>query len=80
MSTQNGLVQYDGFDFRTFTAVKDDRSGLTPSGRSYHRLIQGRDGIIWVGTYSFAFEKSFNHPQFLQFVGILAVSEKVHLP
>lgn len=50
IGTQGGLVRYDGYSFRVHRADPSDPKTL---GGSYVRALRaGRDGRIWVGTFS----------------------------
>ncbi|MGZ3183669.1 MAG: two-component regulator propeller domain-containing protein [Telluria sp.] len=50
IGTQDGLVRYDGYHFRTFRPAARDEGSL---GGSYVRaLLPGPNGVLWVGTMS----------------------------
>ena len=53
ISTQNGLVKYDGYKFHVFkkSAITNDTNGLQFSSIN-GGLIKARDGKIWLGAYS----------------------------
>ncbi|MEL6626812.1 MAG: two-component regulator propeller domain-containing protein, partial [Bacteroidota bacterium] len=55
ISTLNGLVRYDGYDFRIFRASTEDSLGLTPVGRSFTSLLKAKDGAIWASTLNSGF-------------------------
>jgi diguanylate cyclase (GGDEF)-like protein len=50
IGTQGGLVRYDGYAYRVFTAQSGDDGAL---GSNYVRaLLAAADGRIWIGTFS----------------------------
>lgn len=53
IGTQGGVVRYDGFEFRTFAPVPGDAASL--SGSDVRALHAGRDGRMWIGTFSDGF-------------------------
>ena len=50
IGTQAGLVRYDGYAFRTFTADPNDAASL--SGAYVRSLMVAKDGRIWIGTFA----------------------------
>ena len=48
--TQRGLVRYDGYEFRVFRSSTSESS--TIAGNYVRALLVGRDGRLWVGTFS----------------------------
>lgn len=50
IGTQKGLVRYDGYRYRRFTANPDDPGSLT--GDFVRSLWLAPDGRLWVGTYA----------------------------
>ncbi len=55
MATLNGLVKYDGYQFRIYRAVPGDATGKMPVGRSFGSIIEAKDGKIWAGSYDSGF-------------------------
>lgn len=51
IGTQNGLIQYDGYQFRRFTRGQNGLEG-GPIGNFISALWQNADGKLWVGTGS----------------------------
>lgn len=50
IGTQNGLVRYNGYDFKVYKPNPNDSLGYSPSGRNILNLLQSQDGKIWAGT------------------------------
>ena len=47
LATQNGLVRYDGYDFKIYRNVPDDST--TISAGDLFVLVQDAGGSIWIG-------------------------------
>jgi signal transduction histidine kinase/ligand-binding sensor domain-containing protein len=52
LSTQNGLVKYDGYDFKVYRgdSYKKDNSVNELYGNAHENLILGEDGMLWIGS------------------------------
>ena len=50
IGTQNGLVRYDGYEFKVFRHEKDKPHSL--SNNLVEALLEDRDGYLWVSTRS----------------------------
>jgi len=52
LATQNGLVKYDGYNFKVYRGVSDkkDSTSIRLKGGN-GGLIKGKDGTLWVGNY-----------------------------
>ncbi|MCP4204420.1 MAG: SpoIIE family protein phosphatase [bacterium] len=48
IGTQNGLVRYDGYNFRTYKPDPENPSSI--GGRIVLALYEDRDGELWIGT------------------------------
>lgn len=57
ISTFNGLVKYDGYEFQVFRHALGDSTGQTPIGRSFITSLLGRDSSIWVSTLESGFAR-----------------------
>ncbi|WP_339881463.1 hybrid sensor histidine kinase/response regulator transcription factor [Polaribacter vadi] len=47
-ATPNGLIRYDGYEFRTFTTQSKDEGAI--SSNNVTHLFNDKDGILWIGT------------------------------
>lgn len=51
IGTQNGLLKYDGYDFKVFLPHEDDdSSGLYPIMHSVSRMAEDQQGKIWLAS------------------------------
>lgn len=48
-TTQYGLIQYNGYDFKTYSYNPEDSTSL-PNLFSISQLLESKDGKIWIGT------------------------------
>ncbi|MEL6696408.1 MAG: ATP-binding protein [Bacteroidota bacterium] len=69
MCTLNGLVKYDGYEYKIYRSTPDDTLGVSPVGRSFISSLIASDGSIWFGTLQSGFcrynpqtETFQNHP------------------
>lgn len=47
-ATPNGLIRYDGYDFKTFTTESKKEGGISSNNIKY--LFNDEKGILWIGT------------------------------
>ena len=47
-ATPNGLLRYDGYEFKTFTTQSKDEGAI--SSNNVTHLFNDKDGILWIGT------------------------------
>ncbi|MEO0581437.1 MAG: ATP-binding protein [Bacteroidota bacterium] len=66
MCTLNGLVKYDGYQFKVFRGTPGDPTGETPVGRSFVSALLAKDNRIWVSTLNSGF--SAYNPQTEEFI------------
>ncbi|MEL6132176.1 MAG: two-component regulator propeller domain-containing protein [Bacteroidota bacterium] len=55
MCTLNGLVKYDGYQFKIFRGIPNDLTGRAPVGRSFVSALLAKDHKIWVSTLNSGF-------------------------
>ncbi len=48
IGTQNGLVKYDGYDFKVYKGASKTQDKNIPIGNSISSLINGRDDKLWL--------------------------------
>jgi signal transduction histidine kinase/ligand-binding sensor domain-containing protein len=52
LTTQNGLVKYDGYNFRVYRGVSDKRDSTSIQLKGGNGgLIKAKDGTLWIGSY-----------------------------
>lgn len=49
IARQNGLMRYDGYQFRRFVSRLDDPGSLAHDNLG--ALLQDRRGLLWLGTW-----------------------------
>ena len=47
-ATPNGLIRYDGYEFKTFNTQSNDEHAISSNNITY--LFNDRNGILWIGT------------------------------
>ncbi|WP_179375944.1 hybrid sensor histidine kinase/response regulator transcription factor [Winogradskyella wichelsiae] len=47
-ATPNGLIRYDGYEFKTFSTQSKGEQALSSNNVTY--LFNDKDGILWIGT------------------------------
>ena len=47
-ATPNGLIRYDGYEFKTFTTQSKGKGAISSNNITY--LFNDKDGILWIGT------------------------------
>ncbi|MEP5933821.1 MAG: two-component regulator propeller domain-containing protein, partial [Winogradskyella arenosi] len=47
-ATPNGLIRYDGYEFKTFSANPEDEHALASNYITY--LFNDKNGVLWIGT------------------------------
>jgi len=47
-ATPNGLIRYDGFEFKNFSAQSNDEHTISSNNITY--LFNDQNGILWIGT------------------------------
>ena len=47
-ATPNGLIRYDGYEFKTFSAQSKSEDAISSNNITY--LFNDKDGILWIGT------------------------------
>lgn len=47
-ATPNGLIRYDGYEFKTFTTQSKSEGAISNNNVTY--LFNDKDGILWIGT------------------------------
>jgi signal transduction histidine kinase/ligand-binding sensor domain-containing protein/DNA-binding response OmpR family regulator len=47
-ATPNGLIRYDGYEFKTFTTQTKGEGAISSNNITY--LFNDKDGILWIGT------------------------------
>ena len=47
-ATPNGLIRYDGYEFKTFTTQSKTKGAISSNNITY--LFNDKDGILWIGT------------------------------
>ncbi|WP_405562466.1 two-component regulator propeller domain-containing protein [Polaribacter sp. Asnod6-C07] len=47
-ATPNGLIRYDGYEFKTFTTQTKGKGAISSNNITY--LFNDKDGILWIGT------------------------------
>ncbi|WP_179338500.1 hybrid sensor histidine kinase/response regulator transcription factor [Winogradskyella ludwigii] len=47
-ATPNGLIRYDGYEFKTFSTQSKDENAISSNNVTY--LFNDKDGILWIGT------------------------------
>ncbi|WP_299098230.1 two-component regulator propeller domain-containing protein [uncultured Winogradskyella sp.] len=47
-ATPNGLIRYDGYEFKTYSAQSKDEYSISSNNVTY--LFNDKDGILWIGT------------------------------
>ena len=80
LATQNGIVKYDGYDFKVYQGVldKSDSTNIHLKGGN-NSLIKAADGSLWFGSYIYGME-SFD-PQTERFANFGPDSTKSdHMP
>jgi len=50
ISTQNGIVKYDGYEFKVFRGELSDKEG-TMQLRGGQKFVKGRDGKLWTSNH-----------------------------
>lgn len=81
MSTLNGLVRYDGYQYDIYRAMIGDSTGLMPVGRSFVSLLVSRDSMIWASTLNSGFcYYDPNTERFHNFPNLLDAEGKVDFP
>ena len=50
LSTRNGLVRYDGYEFKTYTPESDNPGSL--SDGNLMEMVEDKEGDLWIGTTS----------------------------
>ena len=47
-ATPNGLIRYDGYEFKTFSTQSKNEQAISSNNVTY--LFNDKDGILWIGT------------------------------